>query len=46
MSVILVEKMKALRTYLKISNKEVFGEVEVNESLALQQVSFWDDQKS
>ena len=41
----LATKLKALKGILKTWNKEVFGKVEVNKSLALQQVNFWDTQE-
>ena len=41
---ILVTKLKALKTNLKIWNKDVFGKVGVDKSLALDNVHFWDDQ--
>ena len=44
-SFILTEKLKALKTNLKIWNKDVFGKVGVNKRLALDRVSFWDDQE-
>ena len=44
-SFISTAKLKALKGILKIWNKEVFGKVEVNKSLALQQVNFWDIQE-
>ena len=42
-SFILTEKLKALKTNLKIWNKDVFGKVGVNKRLALDKVSFWHD---
>ena len=44
-SFIMVAKLKALKSILKTWNKEVFGKVEVNNSLALQQVNFLDIQE-
>ena len=44
-SFILAAKLKALKGILKTWNKEVFGKVEVNKSLALQQVNLWDTQE-
>ena len=44
-SFILIEKLKALKTNLKIWNKDVFGKVGVNKGLALDKVFFWDDQE-
>lgn len=37
--------MKALKSSLKTWNKEVFGKVGVNKTLALEKVSFWDEQE-
>ena len=42
---ILATKLKALKGILKTWNKEVFGKVEVNKRLALQQINFWDTQE-
>ena len=42
-SFVLAEKLKALKTNLKIWNKEVFGKIGVNKTLALEKVSFWDE---
>ena len=42
---IMAAKLKALQSNLKTWNKEVFGKVEVNKSLALQQVNLWDNQE-
>ena len=44
-SFILTEKLKALKTNLKIWNKDVFGKMGVNKRLALDRVSFWDNQE-
>ena len=44
-SFIMAAKLKALKRILKTWNKEVFGKVEVNNSLALQQVNFSDIQE-
>ena len=44
-SFILTEKLKALKIKLKNWNKEVFGKVGVNMRVALDKVSFWDDQE-
>ncbi|KAJ9701497.1 hypothetical protein PVL29_006726 [Vitis rotundifolia] len=44
-SFILSEKLKALKVKLKNWNKEVFGKVGVNLRMALDKVSFWDDQE-
>ncbi|RVX11146.1 hypothetical protein CK203_013338 [Vitis vinifera] len=44
-SFILIEKLKALKIKLKNWNKEVFGKVGVNMRVALDKVSFWDDQE-
>ena len=44
-SCILATKLKALKGILKTWNKEVFGKVEVNKRLALQQINFWDTQE-
>ena len=43
-SFILTKKLKALKIKLKNWNKEVFGKVGVNMRVALDKVSFWDDQ--
>ncbi|XP_034710620.1 uncharacterized protein LOC117933367 [Vitis riparia] len=42
---VLSEKLKALKVKLKNWNKEVFGKVGVNLRMALDKVSFWDDQE-
>ena len=42
-SFVLAEKLKALKSSLKIWNKEVFGKIRVNKTLALEKVSFWDE---
>ena len=44
-SFILIEKLKALKNNLKIWNKEVFEKVGVNKRLAVDRVSFWNDQE-
>ncbi|RVW65636.1 Transposon TX1 uncharacterized 149 kDa protein [Vitis vinifera] len=44
-SFVLSEKLKALKIKLKNWNKEVFGKVGVNLRMALDKVSFWDDQE-
>ncbi|RVX20185.1 Transposon TX1 uncharacterized 149 kDa protein [Vitis vinifera] len=44
-SFVLLEKLKALKIKLKNWNKEVFGKVGVNLRMALDKVSFWDDQE-
>ncbi|RVW37191.1 Mitochondrial carrier protein MTM1 [Vitis vinifera] len=41
-SFILAEKLKALKSFLKIWNKEVFGNVSSRKDFALNQVMFWD----
>ena len=41
----LAPKLEALKGILQTWNKEVFGKVEVNKSLALQQVNLWDTQE-
>ena len=41
----MVAKLKALKGILKTWNNEVFGKVEVNKRLALQQVNSWDTQE-
>ncbi|RVW17735.1 hypothetical protein CK203_071718 [Vitis vinifera] len=38
----LVTKMKEIKQKLKVWNREVFGKLECNKSVALQQVEFWD----
>ncbi|KAJ9704891.1 hypothetical protein PVL29_003103 [Vitis rotundifolia] len=38
----LAAKMKEIKQKLKIWNREVFGRLDCNKSLALQQVDFWD----
>ncbi|RVX16394.1 LINE-1 reverse transcriptase-like [Vitis vinifera] len=38
----LASKLKVLKQKIKEWNREVFGRLEVNKSLALQQVEFWD----
>ncbi|RVX04946.1 putative ribonuclease H protein [Vitis vinifera] len=44
-SFILTEKLKALKIKLKEWNSEVFGKVGVNKGLALDKVSYWDNQE-
>ncbi|RVW54468.1 hypothetical protein CK203_068454 [Vitis vinifera] len=44
-SFVLSEKLKALKVKLKNWNKEVFGKMGVNLRMALDKVSFWDDQE-
>ena len=44
-SFILAEKLKALKAILKTWNKDVFGKVGVNKSLALDIVAFWDSKE-
>ncbi|KAJ9680532.1 hypothetical protein PVL29_019761 [Vitis rotundifolia] len=44
-SFILTEKLKALKIKLKEWNTEVFGKVEINKRLALDKVSYWDNQE-
>ncbi|RVW36583.1 LINE-1 retrotransposable element ORF2 protein [Vitis vinifera] len=44
-SFILTEKSKALKIKLKEWNSEVFGKVGVNKGLALDKVSYWDNQE-
>ncbi|RVW72705.1 hypothetical protein CK203_056739 [Vitis vinifera] len=44
-SFILTEKLKALKIKLKDWNREVFGKVGVNKRLALEKVSYWDNQE-
>ena len=44
-SFILTEKLKALKIKLKEWNSEVFGKVGVNKRLALDKVSYWDNQE-
>ena len=39
---VLVAKLKALKPLLREWNKNVFGKVEVNKAMALNQVEFWD----
>ncbi|RVW33328.1 putative ribonuclease H protein [Vitis vinifera] len=39
-------KMKEVKQKLKVWNREVFGKLETNKSLALQQVEFWDREES
>ena len=39
----LAAKLKVLKEKIKVWNKDVFGRLEVNKSLALQQVEFWDE---
>ncbi|RVW27354.1 hypothetical protein CK203_109429 [Vitis vinifera] len=39
-------KMKEIKQKLKVWNREVFGKLESNKSLALQQVEFWDREES
>ena len=38
----LAAKLKVLKEKIKVWNRDVFGRLEVNKSLALQQVDFWD----
>ena len=38
-------KVEGSKGILKTWNKEVFGKVEVNKRLALQQINFWDTQE-
>nr|CAN72477.1 hypothetical protein VITISV_022513 [Vitis vinifera] len=42
----LATKMKEVKQKLKIWNREVFGKLETNKSVALQQVEFWDREES
>ncbi|RVW49313.1 Peptidyl-prolyl cis-trans isomerase FKBP20-1 [Vitis vinifera] len=42
----LATKMKVLKEKIKGWNKDVFGRLEVNKNLALQQVEFWDGVES
>ena len=42
----LATKMKEIKQKLKVWNREVFGKLESNKSLALQQVEFWDREES
>ncbi|RVW67401.1 LINE-1 reverse transcriptase-like [Vitis vinifera] len=42
----LATKMKEVKQKLKVWNREVFGKLETNKSLALQQVEFWDREES
>ncbi|RVX19039.1 Transposon TX1 uncharacterized 149 kDa protein [Vitis vinifera] len=44
-SFILAEKLKALKAILKLWNKDVFGQVDVNKKVALDKVNFWDGQE-
>ena len=44
-SFILTEKLKALKLKLKDWNREVFGKVGVNKRLAVDKVSYWDNQE-
>ena len=44
-SFILIEKLKALKIKLKDWNSEVFGKVGANKRLALDKVSYWDNQE-
>ena len=44
-SFILAEKLKALKAILKLWNKDVFGQVDVNKKVALDKVIFWDGQE-
>ncbi|RVW52812.1 LINE-1 reverse transcriptase-like [Vitis vinifera] len=39
-------KMKEIKKKLKVWNKEVFGRLETNKALALEQVDFWDQVES
>ena len=41
-SYVLMEKIKALKSKLKIWNKEMFGRVEENKKNALSKVAAWD----
>ena len=41
----MTEKLKALKIKLKEWNSKVFGKVGVNKRLALDEVSYWDNQK-
>ena len=38
-----MEKIKALKSKLKVWNKEVFGRVEENKKKSLSKVAAWDD---
>ncbi|RVW53859.1 hypothetical protein CK203_099665 [Vitis vinifera] len=42
----LATKMKEVKQKLKTWNREVFGKLETNKSVALQQVEFWDREES
>ncbi|RVX06495.1 hypothetical protein CK203_023651 [Vitis vinifera] len=42
----LAHKMKEIKQKLKVCNREVFGKLDCNKSLALQQVEFWDRKES
>ena len=42
----LASKMKEIKQKLKVWNREVFGKLDCNKSLALQQVEFWDRKES
>ena len=42
----LATKMKEIKQKLKVWNREVFGKLESNKTLALQQVEFWDREES
>ena len=44
-SFIMTEKLKALKIKLKDLNSEVFGKVGVNKRLALDKMSYWDNQE-
>ena len=38
----LASKLKILKEKIKTWNRDVFGRLEVNKNLALQQIEFWD----
>ena len=42
----LATKMKEIKQKLKVWNREVFGKLECNKSVALQQVEFWDREEN
>ena len=42
-SYIILEKLKALKSRIKIWNREVFGKVEDSKKAALARVDFWDE---
>ena len=44
-SFILSAKLKALKSFLKVWNREVYGKVENNKKDALRRISFWDDRE-